>query len=219
MTVIATLEVPADAFTLGEALTANPGIHVRLVRVVPIGSRLIPYFWATNSSIDEIEAALQAEDDIESFETVDTVGEEALIRVEWVEHIDGFVDALRTTDATILEGTGEADVWTLRVRFDEHTQLAAFYRQCAAEDIPVDLLEVHNPGLPAETGLGLGLTDVQQETLLAALEKGYFAVPRGINLTELAAELGISDTAASQRLRRGISTLITATLSQSNDES
>lgn len=219
MSVIATVAIPADEFTLGEAVATDPGITVRLVQMVPVGERLIPYFWAANGSTTEVEAALRAEDDVDSFEVVDTVEDEVLIRVDWVDDVDGFVDTLATAEATILEGTGEAGTWTFQLRFDDHNQLTEFYRRCVAEEITVDVREIHNPGHPTRTGPQLGLTDTQHDTLVTALESGYFAIPRKTNLSELASELGVSDTAVSQRLRRGISSLLTTTLSRSEDDS
>jgi hypothetical protein len=58
----------------------------------------------------------------------------------------------------------------------------------------------------------IGLTPARRETLLTALEVGYFAVPRETTLVELAAELGISDQAVSERLRRAQAKLLTTTL-------
>lgn len=52
-----------------------------------------------------------------------------------------------------------------------------------------------------------------------ALERGYFDVPRQVNLTGLAEEMDVSDTAVSQRIRRGITGLLMATLSNSEKPS
>ena len=49
--------------------------------------------------------------------------------------------------------------------------------------------------------------------LTAAIEGGYFEIPRGIAMSDLAARFDISDQAASERLRRALSnTLGDATL-------
>lgn len=77
------------------------------------------------------------------------------------------------------------------------------------------LERVHNPAVPEDLGLEFSLTDVQRETLLAAHETGYFEVPREATLGDLAEQLGVTDTAASQRLRRGMATLVAATLASS----
>lgn len=48
-----------------------------------------------------------------------------------------------------------------------------------------------------------GLTDIQHETLVTALERGYYNTPRDVPMSELAAELGISQQVLSKRLRGG----------------
>lgn len=219
MTVIASIEVAAEDFTLGGALAANPGIEVRLERVIPIGSTFIPYFWAKDDSVEAIEQALAAEADIESFRVVDSVDSESLIRVEWEEDLDGLLDALAATDATILEAIGEAETWRFQLRFPDHESLTAFYRQCVDRGISLDVQSVHNPGIPESVEFGLDITDAQREALLMALERGYFDVPRQVNLTGLAEEMDVSDTAVSQRIRRGITGLLMATLSNSEKPS
>lgn len=219
MSVIATIELPAEEFTLGTVLTENPGIRVTLERVVLLESTFLPYFWTDADSAERIERALRAEADIESFEIVDRVNDEALVRVRWTEDLDGLLDAMAATGATVLEGVGSAERWTFRLRFDDHESLTDFYRQCSDHDLTIDVQSVHNPGVPDEQGLGLGMTETQLETLRVALETGYFDVPRRINLTELAAEMGVSDTAVSQRIRRGITALLTTTLTEPVDRS
>jgi predicted DNA binding protein len=218
MSVIATVEVDASDFALGDALTANPGTTIRLERVIPLESTFIPYFWAADDTVAEIEAALSEVDDIESFRIVDSADGEALVRVEWEEKLDGLLDAVAATDGTILEGVGEEDLWRLQLRFPDHDYLSAFYRRCAREGAAVDFRSVHNPGLPQEEGPGLGLTEVQRRTLRTALDRGYFDVPRRTNLIDLAEELGVSDTAVSQRIRRGVTTLLEGTITERDGE-
>ena len=218
MSVIATVDIAAEDFRLGKALATNPGISVRLERVVPLGETFVPYFWASDDSVEDIETALEADTDIESFEVVDRVNGEALVRVEWEEDLDSLLDAMVETGAAILEAVGEAGTWSFRLRFPDHDDLTAFYRRCAEHGIAFDLRSVHNPGSPDGTGLELDITDTQRETLLVALEEGYFEVPRRINLTDLATELGVSDTAVSQRLRRGLAPLLAAALRGTEDE-
>lgn len=51
------------------------------------------------------------------------------------------------------------------------------------------------------------LTPAQEAALRAALELGYFSVPRGATASEVAETLGISKSAFLERLRRGQATL------------
>lgn len=215
MSVIATIAVEADDFTLGGLLAAHPSIRVRLERVIPVGGALMPYLWVSNESVDHIAATLKEEDGIDAVQVIDRVNGEALVRIEWTKDVDGLVTAITETNGRILHATAEDGIWTIQLRFDEHDDLTAFYRLCVEEGITIDLQSIHNPGIPEEVGLGFGLTESQRETLLYALEEGYFNVPRRVNLIDLAADLGVSDTAVSQRLRRGISSLLEATLNES----
>lgn len=217
MSVIATVEVPAREFTLGAALGSDGGIRVRVERVVPLGNTFIPYFWASDDSVDHIEQRLSGEADIDSFRVVDRVDGEALVRVEWAENVDGLLDAVADADGSIIEAVGEGDTWRLQLRFPDHDDLTAFYRRCGEEGIRLDLRRVHNPGPPAKVGLGIDLSEPQREALVAALEEGYFDVPRGTNLVDLSERLGVSDTATSQRLRRGLERLLRATIDESDE--
>nr|WP_255473553.1 helix-turn-helix domain-containing protein [Halogeometricum sp. CBA1124] len=51
------------------------------------------------------------------------------------------------------------------------------------------------------------MTDLQRETLALAIRRGYFEVPRSATLSDLAAELGVSKQAVSERLRRALALL------------
>lgn len=218
MSVIATVTIPAQDFALGAALAANPGIQVRLDQVVPVGDRFVPYLWAANESVQEIERELSREANILAFDIVDRVDDKVLARVDWSAGTNGFIEALARTDVSILEGSGASDVWRFQLRFDDHDQLTEFYRYCVEEGIDLELENVNNPGSPHDIGLGVDLTDAQREALELAFERGYFDVPRRTNIVELAEELGISDSAVSQRLRRGTAALLAVLLDESEDE-
>lgn len=58
------------------------------------------------------------------------------------------------------------------------------------------------------------ITDKQQEALELAHESGYYETPRETDLTDLAGELGISESAASQRLNAAETKLVKAFLDE-----
>ena len=218
MSVIATVSIRAEDFTLDTTLSSTSSTQVRLERVVPVGESFIPYLWASNEAVDDLEVELEQDPDVASFDVVDCAGEQVLVRIEWAEAVDGFLNVLSRTDATILEGNGEADRWWFQIRFADHDRLTAFYQRCAEKDIGLDLESLHNPRTPRDPGVDLDLTETQRTTLLFALERGYFEVPRRTNVVELADELGISDSAVSQRLRRATERLLSAVLVEHPDE-
>jgi hypothetical protein len=59
---------------------------------------------------------------------------------------------------------------------------------------------------------GDGLTDHQREALRTAYELGYFEIPRGASLEDVAARLDISASSVSERLRRAQTQLIEETV-------
>jgi len=52
----------------------------------------------------------------------------------------------------------------------------------------------------------------QRETLSYAVSAGYHSLPRRVSTKDIAEEFDISDQAVTERLRRGITTLVTNTL-------
>lgn len=212
MSVIATFEVAGKDFILGDVLESRPALRVRVEQVVPTDERVIPYLWASAESVEAVETALRAAMDVESFQVVEEIDGDVLVRVAWRAGLDGLLDAIADTSATVFEAVGEGGHWSLTVRFDTREALSAFYQRCADLGIPLDVVRVHGPDPPGNTAADFGLTETQRQTLQFALDAGYFDVPRGTNLVDLATDLGISDTAVSQRLRRGIATVLRATL-------
>lgn len=211
MTVRVDFTVSADDFVLGRILTEDPHTRVTLNRMVPLGDRIIPYLWMSSTDLDRSEAMLRSDPDINAFEVVDSIKGEELIRVEWDADFDGLFDAILDSDGVLVEAESSGQEWVLHVRLPDHAHLSECYDACLERGIDIEIKSVHDPG--AAAGSDLSLTDTQLETLRAAFEKGYFSVPREIELAELAAEFGISESAVSQRLRRGISALLGEVLS------
>lgn len=218
MSVIADFSVPAEEFALGHLLEVRPGVQVRLESMIPTGESAIPYFWVSTPDVEAVEVALQDSPIVDDVSVIDEVEDEALFRVDWNEAVDGLVDVIRESDAVVLEANGHGDHWSFQVRFPEYDALSSFYQDVVDENISIDLAGVHNPVEPTRVST-FDLTPEQREALLLALEEGYFDVPREVTMVELAQKLGISDSAASQRLRRGLTKVLSDTVAdgRSND--
>lgn len=208
MSVIANITIPAEAFPLGTLLSAQPGTRVRLETIVPTAEDMIPYFWVRNPAVETVTTEIGNPAGVESIEVVDEISDEALCRVRWTEDVGGLVASIAATEATILRGTGGGDRWEFQLRFPDYDGLSAFYQDAQQRGIAIDLERVHNPIDQSDDPL----TDAQREALLIALEEGYFSVPRETTLEGLAGRLGISDSAVSQRIRRGLTQLLALSL-------
>ncbi|WP_128475787.1 helix-turn-helix domain-containing protein [Halorussus pelagicus] len=79
----------------------------------------------------------------------------------------------------------------------------------AAETVGVSLERVFPLGSADDEAVAQrwDVTPAQEAALRAAMEMGYFTVPRGATATEVADELAISKSAFLERLRRGQATL------------
>jgi predicted DNA binding protein len=103
------------------------------------------------------------------------------------------------------------DVWLFQIRFPSHDRLAEFQTLCFEADIPLDIKRTYNPTRP-DAGPWYGLTTPQRETLIYAVENGYYSLPRQSSTREIAEHFDVSDQAITERLRRAIETLVTNTL-------
>lgn len=123
----------------------------------------------------------------------------SIIPLFWVD--GGSVEEVTAT----LRAEGTGDEWQFRLHFPRREDLGTFHDRCGENGVRVDVRRVYNPSIPSPDE---SVTAAQSELLLKAYERGYWNVPRGVELRELADEFDISTNAASQRLRRGVKTLV-----------
>ena len=208
----ATVTVPADQFPLGTVFAQLPDVTVELERLIPSQDVVIPYFWVRGTDVEDIEAAFNEHPGVNGIQLVDSVGDEYLLRVEWVLEHDDVLSVLIETDIPLIMATGTNEQWTFDIRGDSRSDVADFYARCREVGIPVTVTELHAL-TPVETGIEEALTDKQQEALELAYERGYFESPREVTMEDLGEELGISQQAVASRLRHGIKHTLERTLS------
>ena len=206
MSVVAEFTINADEFLLGQLIASHPNLSVELERVVPAEKRIMPYVWGHGSDLSEFESTLETDPHIKSFAVLDRLPESALYKIEWEEPAEQLIYGITQTHATILEAYGD-DEWTFRIRFEDHSGLAEFHNYCTDHAINYRLNRVYTLSDQSKAYDAHGLTDVQYETLVAAVRGGYFKIPREISLGELAAEFDVSEQAISERIRRATDTI------------
>lgn len=209
MSIIADVTISADRFELGRILGRFPGIEIELERIVPLREPSIPLLWISGADRLAVEAALRDNPQVRDVDVLTTADDETLFEVEWNAETDGLVGALIETRAKIIEASGNAEAWDFRLRFRSHEDLTAFSQTLTDDGTHVTLRHLYNPTIPDETPL---LSTEQRNALVQAYRRGYFEVPRRVSLGDIADSLGISDSALSQRLRRGTATLIESAL-------
>jgi len=167
-------------------------------------------FWASGSDFEALEAALEEDPTVTSPRLLADAGHRRLYRVlyseegmAWTAHHEWV-----SLDASILHAETTTDGWSVRMRFPERASVVEFRSWFDERDLPFTLTGLYPESESDSVEIGPALSEKQREALLTAWEQGYFDIPRTIDLIGVSEMLGISDTALSQRLRRGMSAMI-----------
>ncbi|MDY6819095.1 MAG: helix-turn-helix domain-containing protein [Halobacteriales archaeon] len=134
----------------------------------------------------------------------------AIYSFEYTDEAKVLTPVVSAANGVILDMENEGRAWILTVWIPERTDLVQLWDYARQNDIDIELLRVNEYASLGSTDAGL--TDSQRDALLVALDAGYFEEPRDATLSDVAAELDISQPAASGLLRRGIKRLIISAL-------
>jgi predicted DNA binding protein len=177
----------------------------------------MPYFWIRGGDYADFETAVTDDPTVQNVTKLNEYEDGKLYRAEWTRNIESIVYAYLETGATILEATGRAHEWDLRMRFDDDRLVADFQDYCRRNDISSELTRLYHPSEPMAGGQ-YGLCPKQRTALVTGLESRYFDVPRSVSMEDLADELDISQQSLSKLLRRAHRNMITNVLTVSHPE-
>lgn len=216
MSVIADFAIPADVVALEDTFRTLPGMSIEIERLATHSREwVMPFAWVADADLARFEAAVADDPSVESFEPVDTTGDVGLYNVRWSEGVERLIDAVVDRHGIVLEADATDAVWFLKLRFLDQENLEEFQEHFATHGYSYELRRLVTDREPRRSEFDL--TAPQREVLVAALETGYFDVPRETQITALAEQLDISANAASQRLRRATANLVRNTLTVTAD--
>lgn len=214
---IATFHLPPEAVSLEHALRAVPGLEVEAERIAAHSTRwTMPCLWMANAEFAAVDAALA--DDPTVSEVVETheFDREKYYQIDWIDDVERRIDAYLDKEGAILEASADSEGWRLKIRFASREQFDAFRDHFPEQDYSFELLDLAESGAPRQT---YGeLTPDQRDALVAAMEHGYYRVPREISIRELAETLDVSHQAVSELLRRGVANLIESALTSPGED-
>lgn len=217
MSVIVELTLPAESFELGQMLRVEGETRVTLETMVPLGGRPTPFVRVRNDARDSFEESVREHPSVEKITEIAAHDDETLYALEWEPSSGTLFERLLEADVALLGASGSADTWQFELRFPSHEALSEFQEYYTEQGVAVSIDRLYNPTKP-DAGPWYGLTPPQRETLTRAVEAGYYSLPRKVSTAELAEEFDISDQAVTERLRRGITGLVTNTLLATDDE-
>lgn len=199
--------VPGSDFELGRVIDVPPSGTVDLELSVPTGGGVCPFFWLSDADAEPFATRVRNHPSTAYLERVASFEERTLFTFDLGSPCDLLFDGIHEHRGQVLAGTGTDDGWLFELRFPSHDALSGFQTHCDNARIRLTLdriqtLERHDSGRP------FGLTETQIDTLTRAVDAGYYDIPRTAGLREIADDLGVSDQAVSERLRRGVKALV-----------
>ncbi len=221
MSILVEFQIATERFELGECVAQYEDLRVELERIVPLEDHAIPYIWVTGPSqtIDALTETLEESNAISSVTTLDRLEvngsdwEQQLYSVEWVLDKLEIIKGIIIAKGVLMEGECVNNYWTLRLQFPDHDNVAEFYQYLADNDITdFSIQSVFELQSRSERTQQYDLTSDQREAITLAAQQGYFDTPRRVTLDELGEELGISEQAISQRIRRANKKIIFSAL-------
>ncbi|QRV15383.1 helix-turn-helix domain-containing protein [Haloterrigena salifodinae] len=213
MTSIADIEIPADGTGTGELFEAVPSLTCEMERVIASSGHGL---WLSGPSQEDIETALDDASAIGSYTLINSEDDRWLYDMEFEPDTIDIFELILEKSGTVLSASASSGTWLLSIRFADRESVSSLYDRFDEAGVTPTIVRLFD--LAEETKSQCGLTARQYETLVAAIDHGYFEIPREVSMQELSEELGISHQALSERLRRAYRALVTSELNVSEDE-
>ena len=176
--------------------TAFPDARLRLLTGVPLGDRALELGEVVATAPVTVTDAIRDHPDVRSLDRLYADDRRALTRYETTEQalyeFLGGPSLPPEFPLLVEDGRMEFDVTTTESGFE------ALGETLDASGLDYDLLSLVHSDRRDDV-----LTARQRECLEVALREGYFEVPRTSTLAEVAAELGVDTSTASETIRRG----------------
>jgi predicted DNA binding protein len=208
---LVTARLPTEEFALDETLTTVPDLSVTCASLVTTGkSTPLPLLWFQTTDTETLAAALESDPTVTAAEALVYTDDCYLYRMEWDPTLDWLCQVFLNSQASLLDAQASERHWRFEILYPTRESLQDTSACCEQYDLSFDIEAIHT--FNSRQTNQYGLTPAQYEALTLACERGYFAVPREIDLEGLADEIGVSHQALSERLRRGHQTLINRVL-------
>lgn len=219
MAIITEVRFHHEHGALADTLEALPEVDISIVqdaRTDPEHDLYVVRFEGSDTA--EIERVLGEDHTVASVEAMPGFEDQKLLGIEFEEGTMLLNPQVTSKDGFVIEARGsnldgEPRGWHERWLLPDGDALRSVWEYARENGFEFDVLELDQHGRADPDFKRADLvTDQQREALLMALEEGYFTEPREMSLEELAQALGLSSTAAAGRLRRGMKSLVGATL-------
>lgn len=208
---IADIQLSHPELVLVPTLTTVPEMTVELENQVIVDSETyFLFFTVSGGNFDAFDEAVAADGTVSDSTVIIDGGDFRIYRMR-LRALDYLVLPRAAEEGIhVLHAVGVEGGWQATLQVPEWRAFHEFRTFCASRDVEVTVRRLYEPD--ADHGGKFGLTAAQRDILAVAYRAGYFKEPREASLSEVAAQLGISSSAASGRLRRALDTLLGETI-------
>ncbi len=201
-----------DELALVPTLRSVDGIEIEVITQANTDpdSDIFPFLIKYDDR-DELERHLESDPTVDSYELVDA--NDGMF-IYYIEHPDGTIllsPILTEVNGFMLRTETKRRGWFVQLQLPDREALNTIWEYAEGCGMKFEIFEIHG-STGAKEDVSFGLTDEQIEALQTAYKCGYFNEPRDTALSGVADEVGVSSTAMSGRLRRGMRNLISAAL-------
>lgn len=218
MSITAKVHIEHERLALVPTLRSLGDINIRVITQgnTDPGSTTFPFLIEYDDQA-ELEAMLEDDPTVESYELVDWTEQNGIYYIEHTSETKLISTVVTDVNGFLVHTETKGQGWLVSLLLPDREALNTIWEYTTENDISLEIIEVYGN---SDTGgeASYGLTDEQRIALQTAYENGYFGEPRGISLNEAAEEIGLSSTAMSGRLRRGMRNLISTTIAEDEME-
>ncbi|MFC6838063.1 helix-turn-helix domain-containing protein [Halomarina ordinaria] len=218
MSITAKVHVKHDRMALVPTLRTLDDVRIRVITqgTTSPGMTVFPFLVEYDDRA-ALEAAFEADETVHDYELVDWTDGTGIYYIEHTPETKLISTAVTRANGYLVHTETRGNGWLVRLLLPDREALNAVWTYATENDITLDIVEIYG-NEDASGDRSFGLTTEQKAALQLAYEKGYFSEPRDISLSEVAEEIGLSSTAMSGRLRRGMRNLVAATIADQETE-
>ncbi|MFC4439736.1 MULTISPECIES: helix-turn-helix domain-containing protein [Natrialbaceae] len=191
-------------------IEAVSDVTIKYEYTVSSGENSFLFVSVFGNEYESIEEAFDADHTVADSTQIAVFPNRAIYRVTMASALDPHPTQYPEEGLFVFKLTSGEQGWVVRIYLPNRDALAAFREGCQDRDVSFRVRQLQESGSLDDATYFL--TEQQHEILLLAYYAGYYDIPRRVSQGDLAEQLGISTSAVSQRLRRAVAELITATL-------
>ncbi|MFC7046103.1 helix-turn-helix domain-containing protein [Halobacteriaceae archaeon GCM10025711] len=169
--------------------------------------------YAEGGELPSFEAGLDDDETVADVTVLGSGDDGRLYQVELSEAGEAAAtyDDWAEMNAVFLSSHRYRNGWRVQMYFHDREAFQRYASRCEDQDLGFSLCRISDLSDHWERQ-DYGLTELQTESLVRAFQAGHYSVPRETDLQELASSMDVSHQALSERLRRGVQSLIRNTL-------